>query len=84
MVRSDIEGRIFEYVSKETRTNILGPNCYDFKKLSVLAQTIRSLYNSLDFKKVFLAILTAVWNIKCFLYHGNSPCFEEVYLNIRD
>ena len=45
----------------------LKPKLFNFKKLSVLAQTIRSLYNSAYFKNVFLTILIAAWNIKVFV-----------------
>ena len=53
--------------SLETRMKILRPNCYNFKKLSVLAQTVGSLCNSASFKNAFLTILIAVWNVKMFL-----------------
>ena len=53
--------------SLEKRMKVSSPNCYNFKKPSVLAQTIRSSHNSSYFKKVFLTILTAVWSIKVFL-----------------
>ena len=53
--------------SVEKRMKVSSPNCYNFKKLSVLVQTIRSLYKSAYFTNVFLTILTAVWNIKVFL-----------------
>ena len=52
--------------SPESRMKILSLDCYNFKKLSVLSQTIRSLYNSAYFKNAFLTILIAVWNIKVF------------------
>ena len=39
----------------------------DFKKLSVLAQTISFLYSCAYFKNVFVTIFTAVWNIKVFV-----------------
>ena len=69
--------------SLETRIKILSRNCYDFKKLSVPTQTIRSLYSNACFENVFLTILIAVWNIKVFLM-VYTPCFEEVYLNVRN
>ena len=50
-----------------TRMKILSPDCYNFKKLSVQAQSIRSLCNSAHFKNAFLTILIAVWNINVFL-----------------
>ena len=53
--------------SLETRMNILSPDCYNFKKLSVLAQTFGSLCSSGYFKIAFLTILIAVWNVKVFL-----------------
>ena len=53
--------------SLEARIKVLSPNCYNFNKLSVLVQTIRSLYSSAYFKNVFLTIFTAVCNIKVFL-----------------
>ena len=53
--------------SLETKMKVSIPNRYDFKKPSILAQTIRSLHNGAYFKSVFLTILTAVWTIKVFL-----------------
>ena len=46
---------------------VSNPDCYNFKKPSVLAQTIGSSHNSAYFKNVFLTILTAVWRINVFL-----------------
>ena len=65
--------------SLETRMKVLSQNFYNFKKFSVLAQTISFSFNCAYFKNVFLTILTAVWNIEVFLI----PCFEEVHLNVR-
>ena len=53
--------------SLEIRMKVLSPNYYNFKKLSVLTQTISFLFNCTDLKNVFLTILTAVWNTKVFL-----------------
>ena len=53
--------------SLETKIKVLSQNCDNFKKPSVLAQTIGSSHNSAYFKNVFLTILTAVWSIKVFL-----------------
>ena len=48
---------------------VSGPSCYhnNFKKLSVLAQTIRCLYNSAHLKNAISTILIAVKNVKVFL-----------------
>ena len=59
----------FEYVSDRSqfsrnKNESFKPNCYDFKKLSVLGQTISFFYND---KNVFSTILKAVWNVKVFL-----------------
>ena len=54
-------------MSLERRMKILSPDYYNFKKLSVLAQTFGSLCNSAYFKNTFLTILIAVWNVKVFL-----------------
>ena len=74
MAHSTIIRRIFEYVSDiiglnslETKMKVLGPNCYSFKKHTVLVQTIRSTHNSAYFKNVFLTMLRAVWSINVFL-----------------
>ena len=53
--------------SLETRMIVLSSACYNIKKLSVMAQINRSLYNSANFKNVSLTILIAAWNIKVFL-----------------
>ena len=53
--------------SLEIRMKVLSPNYYNFKKLSVLTQTISFLFNCTYLKNVFLTILTAVWNTKVFL-----------------
>ena len=70
--------------SLEIRMKVLSPpDCYHFKKLSVLSQTIRSLNNS-----VYLCFLNNFDS--CLQYKSVSytvvytPCFEEVYLNIRN
>ena len=66
------------------RMKVSSPNCYNFKKPSVQAQTIRSLHNSAYLKNVFLAILTAVWSISVSYTMVHTLCFEEVYLDIRN
>ena len=53
--------------SLEIRIKVLSPNYYNFKKLSVLTQTISFLFNCTYLKNVFLTILTALWNTKVFL-----------------
>ena len=53
--------------SLQTGMKASSPNCYNFKKPSVLVHTIRSLHNSAYSKNVFLTILTAVSSIKVFL-----------------
>ena len=53
--------------SLETRMKILSPDCYHFKKLSVLAQTFGSLWKSAYSKNAFLTSLIDVWNVKVFL-----------------
>ena len=68
MVHCNILWHIFECVSiglssLETRMKILSLDCYNFKKLSVLAQTFGSLYNSAYLKIAFLTISIAVWNV---------------------
>ena len=84
--------RVFEIMSPkglsslDTRMKVSSPNCYNFKKPLILAQTIRSSHNSVYFKNLFLMILTD----SCFDYKSVSynmvykPCFEEVYLDIRN
>ena len=65
--------------SLESRMKVLSSNCYYFKRLSVMAQTIRFLYNSAYFENVFLTILTT----DCLEYKNVSytmvytPCFEK-------
>ena len=49
--------------SLETRMKILSPDCYNLKKLLVLAHTVRSLCNNACCKSAFLTILIAVWNV---------------------
>ena len=56
--------------SLEKQMKILSPNCYNFKKLSIPAQTIRFLYNSAHFKNAFLTNLIAVWKRSFILCHG--------------
>ena len=66
---------------------VSNPNCYNFEKLSVLPQAIRSLqslYNNGYFKNVFLTILKAVWSISVSYTMLYTPCFEGVYLDIRN
>ena len=46
-----------------TRMKVLSSNCHNFKELSALAKTIRSLYNTAYFKNVFLTNLTTFSNI---------------------
>ena len=53
--------------SLETRIKDSSPNCYNFKKPSILVQTIRSSHNSAYFKNIFLTILIAVGNVQVFL-----------------
>ena len=53
--------------SLETRMKALSPDSYNFKKPSMLAQTIRSSNNSTYFKDVFFTTLTAAWSIKVLL-----------------
>ena len=94
MIHSNVIRHMFKCVSKgspiglnsvETRMKFSSPNCYHFKKRSVLAQTIRSLYNSAYFKNILSAIFIVVWKIKVFLMSlYTHPVFEEVYLNIRN
>ena len=48
--------------SVEIRMKILSGNYYNFKKLSVLTQTISFLFNCAYLENVFLTILTAIWN----------------------
>ena len=57
---------------------------YDFKKHSVLAQTISFLYNSAYSLNAFLTILTAFWNISVSKTMVYTSYFEEVYRNIRN
>ena len=65
----------------ETRMTVSSPNYYNFKKPSILAQTIRSSYNSAHFKNVFLKTLTAVWSIKVFLMPWYTyPVFKKYIL----
>ena len=52
--------------SLEIRMTVLSPNYYNFKKLSVVTQTISFLLNCAYLKNVFLT-MTAVWNTKVFL-----------------
>ena len=71
--------------SLETRMIVLSQICYTFKKFSVLAQTIRSLYNSAYLKNAFLTIFDSCFEYKNVSYTMvYTPCFEEVYLNIRN
>ena len=69
----------------ETRMKVSSPNCYDFKKPSILAQTIRSLHSEIFqkrsyFKNVFLTILTAVWSIKVFLIPWHTHPVLKKYI----
>ena len=67
--------------SLETRMKVSSPNYYNFKKPSILAQTIRSSYNSAHFEYVFLKTLTAVWSIKVFLMPWYTyPVFKKYIL----
>ena len=71
--------------SLEIRMKVLSPNYYNFKKFSVLTQTISFLFNCAYLKIVFLTILTAVWKTKSVSYTMvYTPCFEEIYSNIRN
>ena len=71
--------------SLKSSMEVSSPDCYDLKKLSVLSQSIRSLYNSPYFKNAFSTILIAIWNFKSvsdtMVY---TLCLEEVHLNIRN
>ena len=66
--------------SLETRMKVSSPNCYDFKKPSILAQRIRSLHKSSYFRNVFLTILTAVWSIKVFLIPWHTHPVVKKYI----
>ena len=71
--------------SLETRMKVLRLNCYNFKKLSLLAQTIRALYNSAYFENVFLTIFDSCLEYKSVAYTMvHTPSFEEAYLSIRN
>ena len=64
---------------------VSSPNFYNFKKPSVLAQTIRSSHNSVYFKNVFLNNFDSCLEYESFSYTMvYTPCFEEAYLNIRN
>ena len=72
--------------SLETGMKVSSPNCYYFKKPYILSQTIS--HNCAYFKKICLTLLTASWSIKVFLVPWYrpvyTPCFEEVYLDLRN
>ena len=72
--------------SLQTRMKVFSPNCYAFKKPSVLAQTIGNSHNSAYFKRRFLNNFDSCLEYKSVSYTMvyNTPCFEEVYLDIRD
>ena len=71
--------------SLETKMKVSGPNCYDLKKPSVLGQNIRSSQNSAYFKKRFLNNFDSCLEYKIVSYTlVYKPCFEEVYLDIRN
>ena len=71
--------------SQETRMEVSSPNCYDFKKPSVLAPTIGSSHNSANFKNVFLNYFDSCLEYKSVSYTMvYTPYFEEVYLDIRN
>ena len=73
------------FSSLEIRMKVLSPDYYNFKKLSVLSQTIRSLYNSVYFLKRFLNNFDSCLEYKSVSYTMvYTAYFEEVYLNIRN
>ena len=86
MVHSNIIRCIFECVSNrvnsiETRMNLLIPNCDNFKKLSVLAQTIKFPYQQCIFQTHFLSNVYSCLEYNSVSYNMvYTPCFEEVDL----
>ena len=84
MVHSNITKPIFQDVcnrSQCSRMKVFSSNGHDFKKLSELAKTTRSSYNSAYFKNVFLTILTVVKNIKVLLILWHTYPFLTVASN---
>ena len=83
MVHSNISWHIFEYVSNRSKSSRnknenLRSDCYNFKKLSVLAQTIRSLSNSEHFFKRFLNDFDSCFECKSVSYTMvYIPCFVK-------
>ena len=71
--------------SLEIRMKVLSPNYYNFKKLSVLTQTISFLFNCAYLKKRFLNNFDSCLEYKSVSYTMvYTPCFEEIYSNIRN
>ena len=71
--------------SLEIRMKVLSPNYYNFKKLSVLTQTISFLFNCAYLKKRFLNNLDSCFECKsvsCTMVY--TACFEEIYCNISE
>ena len=60
----DLNMSLIDLSSLVTRMKALSSNCYDFKKLPVLAHTISFFYN---YKNVFSTVLKAVRNVKVIL-----------------
>ena len=71
--------------SLEIIMKVLSPNYYNFKKLSVLTQTISFLFNCAYLKKRFLNNFDSCLEYKSVSYTMvYTPCFEEIYPNIRN
>ena len=71
--------------SLEIRTKVLSSNYYNFKKLSVLTQTISFLFNCVYLKNVFLINFGSCLEYKSVSYTTvYTPCFEEIYSSIRN
>ena len=71
--------------SVERRMKVSSPNCYNFKKPSVLAQTIVSSHNSAHLENFFSTILTAVRSIKVFLIPWYThPVLKNCVFDIRN
>ena len=86
MVHSNVIRRIFGCVSNKSqfrrkKMKVSDPNFYHFKKLSVLAQTIRSLYNSAYLKNILFGFLIVFWKIKVLLIPWyTQPALEKYIL----
>ena len=68
------------------RIKISNPNCYYFKKLSVLVQSqfrLSILCKCAYFKNVFLTIETDVWNIEVFLipWYTHPVLKKKIFLH---